>query len=287
MSKELNEEIWKPVIGWEEFYEVSNLGRVKGLNRLSSSGKRLQSKIRKSVYNKKGYLILGLSKNGINKMQITHRLVAKAFIPNPNNLPQINHKDGDKTNNKPENLEWVTSLENIKHAYATGLKEGMPGETNGRALSSNKEVEDIIERYNIGEKASEIVKSTGLTLFNIREILFGKSWSTIDKEVEKRDDRGNWSEDHAKNLLISRFNTTSKFKPKTIVQLTKEGKEVARFRSINQASILTNICRKSIEAVVNNKQFFNKNGTYWEMKQAGGFIWKKIEINLNEFKELL
>lgn len=289
MKEEINqEEIWRPIIGYEEIYEVSNLGRVKGLNRLSSSGKRLQSKIKKPSYNRKKYLIMSLHKDGINKTNSVHRLVAKAFIPNVNNLPQVNHKDGIKIHNYVDNLEWVTNLENMQHAVIMGLLGDRTGEKNGKALSSNKEVEIIIERYNNGEKASEISKSTGFKIGYIREILFGKSWQNIEKEINKRDDRGNWSEDHAKNNLISKFQTNSKMKPICIGQYTKEGKEVAKYRSIKQAEIITGIGKSSISAVVHETKFYNKDKTkYSTMKEAGGYIWKKLDIDIDQFKKLI
>ena len=96
--------IWKPVIGYEGLYEVSNTGLVKSLNcynykhpRIMKLGKRAD-----------GYLSVGLSKNNKTKTKTVHRLVAEAFIPNPNNLEMVNHKDENKSNNNVDNLEWCT-----------------------------------------------------------------------------------------------------------------------------------------------------------------------------------
>jgi len=115
------EEIWKDVVGYEGLYKVSNLGRVKALERkiIKQDGtirdirKEIILKIHISDY---GYCRVMLSKNGVQNNYRVHRLVAIAFIENPKNKPQVNHIDHDKTNNKVENLEWVSNLENCCHA---------------------------------------------------------------------------------------------------------------------------------------------------------------------------
>lgn len=108
-------EIWKPVLGYEEFYEVSNIGRVKSLQRIISrsvSGNYLKKeKILKQVFDKDGYAIIG----SLDKLLKVHRLVAIAFIENQNNLPQVNHINGMKSDNRVENLEWVSNRENKCH----------------------------------------------------------------------------------------------------------------------------------------------------------------------------
>jgi hypothetical protein len=118
-------EIWKDIEGYESLYQVSNLGRVKSLERVVGCGNkmiRVNEKIRKLNPNGNGYLNLLLHKEGVKKAFRVHRLVAEAFIPNPNNLPEVNHKDGDKLNNTVDNLEWCTKSHNETHARKTGLK---------------------------------------------------------------------------------------------------------------------------------------------------------------------
>lgn len=109
--KEYLEE-WRPVVGYEGLYEVSSFGRVRSL-----IGK---GKERKLVKDEKGYLNVVLCKNGIYKGKKAHRLVAEAFIPNPENLPEVNHRDEDKTNNAVWNLEWCSMDYNIH--YGTGIQ---------------------------------------------------------------------------------------------------------------------------------------------------------------------
>ena len=105
MKKEYLNEIWKPIKGYEGLYEVSNLGRVKSIR----FGKE---RILKPGTDKRGYLHVVLSKNNKQKTHKVHRLVMEAFIPNTDNLPCVNHKDEDKTNNVDTNLEWCDAKYN-------------------------------------------------------------------------------------------------------------------------------------------------------------------------------
>ena len=103
-------ETWKPVVGYEGIYEVSNVGNVR---RVLGNGKYRQ---RKLVFGSRRYYEVMLSKDNQIQLWLVHRLVALAFIPNPDDSPQVNHKDGDRTNNKVSNLEWVTAKANQLHS---------------------------------------------------------------------------------------------------------------------------------------------------------------------------
>ena len=123
------EEVWKDVKGYEGYYQVSNLGNIKSLERIiENSGTRTgYYKVKERILkprentNRNGYYELSLRKDGKEKRFKVHRLVACAFIENPYNKPEVNHIDGNKSNNCVSNLEWTTSKENKEHAWNIGL----------------------------------------------------------------------------------------------------------------------------------------------------------------------
>lgn len=123
---DLDGEVWKPIPNFVKGYEVSNKGRVKRLDMYRDwKGHKMFIKggICSISKNKQGYLVVGMAINKKPRTKQIHRLVALTFLSNPNNLPQVNHIDGNKQNNHVENLEWCTSSENLKHAYRTGLRK--------------------------------------------------------------------------------------------------------------------------------------------------------------------
>lgn len=111
-------EEWRDIKGYEGLYQVSNFGRVRSLNRMDSIGRQRQGRILKPSSNEWGYPHVVLSKNGKHKTVRVHRLVAIAFLPNPDNLPEVNHKDENKYNNHVNNLEWCNHQYN--NGYGTG-----------------------------------------------------------------------------------------------------------------------------------------------------------------------
>ena len=120
-------EVWKDIPNYEGLYQISNLGNVKSL--CFGARNIRKSNIVKLLHqspNNLGYHKVQLYKDGKSKMFYVHRLVALSFIPNPDNKPQINHKDGNKDNNTVDNLEWATSKENLNHAITSGLRTSTP-----------------------------------------------------------------------------------------------------------------------------------------------------------------
>lgn len=130
-------EDWRAIPGYEGLYEVSNQGRVRSLDRYDNIGRMRKKRYIKLLLSSSGYFSVGLSKNGNVTVYLVHRLVVQVFIPNPDGLPQVNHKDEDKTNNSVDNLEWCSAEYNsnygtarerarstlIKNGYCYGLSE--------------------------------------------------------------------------------------------------------------------------------------------------------------------
>lgn len=112
------EEIWKPIPGYEGFYEVSNLGNFLSLR--SHAGKRPLPKILKTKKHRDGYLYININKNKVRSYFSAHRTVAKVFIQNQENKKEVNHKNCIKSDNRVENLEWVTPRDNVDHALKMG-----------------------------------------------------------------------------------------------------------------------------------------------------------------------
>lgn len=108
----MTEEIWKPVVNFDGYYEVSNKGRVRSVPRIDSNNHAVKGTVLKPFVDKWGYEIVGIHKDGKKLARRVHRLVAEAFIPNPNNYPEINHKNRNKTDNFVSNLEWCTDFYN-------------------------------------------------------------------------------------------------------------------------------------------------------------------------------
>lgn len=152
------EENWKTIAGYEGYYEVSDLGNVRSLDRGNRKGKLLVSNTGK-------YKGVFLCKLGTIKRKNIHRLVAETFIPNPENKPLVNHKDGDKHNNKLENLEWCTHQENMNHAYENNL---IPPYTD--------ELREIRRQAKLGKKLSEGTRSKIVTAL-------GKSIKCIEDNI--------------------------------------------------------------------------------------------------------
>ena len=174
---------WRDVVGYEEFYQVSNNGRIKRKehsvivwNRYKYSPRRYKEKELKLSNDKDGYKLISLK----GKSKRVHRLVAEAFIKNPNNLSQINHKNGDKGDNRVENLEWCDQSKNQQHKYDELGSLGPVGELNGNSKFDKDKVLHIkllLEHSNLMQK--DIAELTGVTPNYVSEIKLGRRWSHV------------------------------------------------------------------------------------------------------------
>ena len=170
----------------EEFREVyiEKYGTIT-INNLGTKVYTKTGKFPSIWFDESGYLSfnIGASKDG-KRFETTpriHRLVALAFIPNPNNLPEVNHKDGNKLNNCVTNLEWVTGYDNIHHAWETGLVTGLKGENNGRSKLTDDQVKEIKEKYT-GKRGqiANLAREYNVSWSLIKLIITNKNWTHVE-----------------------------------------------------------------------------------------------------------
>lgn len=180
------EEIWKDVVDFGGYYEVSSLGRIRSVSRIVTVGNRswvMPSKIRKASKNKYGYLIINFRVGGENTTCILHRVVAKAFIPNPNHLPEVNHKNGIKSDNNILNLEWVTSKDNVKHAWVNKLiKKPRHGPYNSKAKMSYEKITELKTLYDSGNYTlTELAKRINVSRTTLGDAFKGRTWKVTSE----------------------------------------------------------------------------------------------------------
>ena len=177
------EEIWKDVVDYKGIYEVSNFGNVRSVDRIITykNGVKVPYKgeLKSQVVDKYGYNYVSLYENQRHKQGMVHRMVAQAFIPNPEKMPQVNHIDGDKLNNSLENLEWVTPQENLAHAKETGLLEGVSGEGHYKSKLKESDVKETRERSKNGETYQSLADEFGVVKSTIGFIVNRQTWGHI------------------------------------------------------------------------------------------------------------
>jgi len=161
-----DKEIWRDIKGFEGLYQISIIGRVRSLDRVDSRGNYRKGKALADVVSGNGYHQVNLWRDGKVEIKLTHRLMAKTFIPNPDNLPQVNHRDEDKGNNRVENLEWCTASYNTNY-----------GTRNERAAKANEQAIHVTDRsgnrclFESIEKASKVL---GLKPNSVSDCLHGR-----------------------------------------------------------------------------------------------------------------
>lgn len=171
-------EVWKmiPVPGFEKLYEVSNLGRVR---RAAPGLRTFTGRILKAPCNSSGYPHLTLSDKGVRRFYLVHQLVALTFFGPCPLGHEINHKDGVKTNNRIDNLEYVTVAENNHHAFRSGLRVPAYGERHSLARLREQDVRDIRQALANGMSQCALGRKYGVHGTTIRNIGLGITWKHV------------------------------------------------------------------------------------------------------------
>ena len=197
-------EIWKDIQGYEGFYQISNLGNVKSLERVIDKGNGILQHRKERIMNKResvdGYYVAKLNVNKKSKSIAIHILVARHFIDNPNNYPEVNHKDCNRKNNQVDNLEWCTHQQNVEHSKQLGhyktksgcdnpnykndtlkikyknnptlakINNSRPREQNGRCVKIRIINNDVIKDFNFIGEAAEYLIVNGYTNGKVNSI---------------------------------------------------------------------------------------------------------------------
>lgn len=169
--------LWKKIPNWGDRYEVSNHGEIR-------SNYRNQNSILMPYDNRYGYLLVTLCGQGMSKKLFVHRLVAEVFLPNPNNLPQVNHKNGNKSDNRVENLEWLSRSDNQLHSYRVLGRKSVPpclkGEQCGLSKLTTQKVLNIRSEYAVGNiTRQKLADKYGVTIHTIKSIIGRHTWKHI------------------------------------------------------------------------------------------------------------
>lgn len=255
-------EHWMPVKGFEGVYMVSNMGRVKSVDRItiSKNGKRMPFKetILKPKVGRGGYMYLTLHWGAIKKTAKIHRLVAEAFIPNPLNKPQVNHIDEDKTNNMYSNLEWCTAKENCNHG-THNIRMSMNGRNAPSKSSPVLQFSlqgDLIKRW---ESLCEIERSLGFLHCTVSDCCYGKKPSMygfiwcFEKE-------------YSKELISSKVEKYKRIHTsKKVAQYSLDGELIKIWESSKQIFEELGIRDSSISCVCNGKR-----------KHCYKYVWKYV-----------
>lgn len=248
----MEKEIWKDVKDFEGLYKVSNLGRVKRLETTIIDKKGRKRPFPERILKIKTvgkYYGLQISKEGVVYPKYIHRLVAQSFIANPKNKPDVNHIDGDKSNNNASNLEWVTKIENMKHAFDHKL------------INTEKPINqftlkgEFVKRFKSMMEAS---RQTGVEVSNIQSCARGEyrhasgfQW-VFDKNVKKVKDI---------ERLACRHN-------EGVVKLTLKGEYICEYDKISQAyeelgkldnGVISQVCKGDRKRYLNFKWMYKKD----------------------------
>lgn len=171
--------IWRDIVGYEGYYQVSNTGIVRSLDRHDCRNRFRPSKIMTQSNDSDGYKLVTLSKDGKHKTAKVHQLVAVAFVPNTNNYPEINHKDENKANNAATNLEWCTTRYNLTYGHRLDNVIGESAPTHKLTEAQVKEIRAIYKIRSPQFGQSALARKYGVSHPAIAAIVKGKSWKHL------------------------------------------------------------------------------------------------------------
>jgi hypothetical protein len=246
--------MWRDVEQYEGLYRVSDTGDVLSVARTAKSAygstRPIRERLLKLTKNSGGYLKISLHKEGKAKEWRVHVLVAKAFVPNPDKFPQVNHIDGNKLNNRATNLEWSTQRHNTIHAYNHGLILPSHGTSHWSAKLTEADVSNVIQLRKDGLRYKTIAERLSIKEWTVRRIIKGKSWKrTTGLPVDAVN--GNLGEGNA-------FSTLKDSQVKAMIEMRESGKMLAEIAVAFQCSMATvsRICSgKTWSSVTGIKRF--------------------------------
>ncbi len=184
------EEIWKDIViekngvvyDYTGIYQVSNLGRIRSLDRTTPDGRYIKGKVKSVKINEQGYVRVTLHKNGKEARHMVHRIVATAFIKNddPVNKTEVNHIDLNRKNNVVTNLEWISHTDNVKYSYKQGSHDNKrKGSMNGNSKLTEEQIIEIREKFNNGITRSQIAKEYNIGWTTVNGIVKRTYWKHI------------------------------------------------------------------------------------------------------------
>jgi len=251
----MEEEVWKPAKGYEEFLEVSTFGnaRRKPHSFIKSNGRRctvLACNL-KLCATRTGYLLVNA--NG-GKYEQIHRLVALTFIPNPNNLPEVNHKDEDKTNNKVSNLEWCTHQYNSSYGNrAKKIRETLISKNHcGEEILQYTKFGEFVRKFQSGAEAQRITGINNIYACANGKISHAGGYIWVKPPMTYKE----WVKNYSGNF---------REKERIVEKFDKNGNFIEEYRSVSDAARKNNLNISNIASCCRGVK---------HVKTAGGYIWK-------------